>query len=187
MAFGLSTGTVTCPVAPIGTCRAAFRSALELKDKAVDAQDLLNFRWLLGTTTTTAEFGDPRSTATYQICVYDAGGLVRKASAPAGGLCKGRACWKRTGPTSNPNGFVYRDPLLTPDGTNNVTLKSGATPKPKVLWKAKGALLDDGSLGLVPPVVVEVSNTDTPVCFGQTFVASDITVNTPAQFKATAD
>jgi hypothetical protein len=184
VAFGLSTGAgLDCPPAPIGLCRAAFKASIQLRDKTPDTQDLLNFGWQLGATTTFGELGTPLSTTDYQICVYDAGGLVRRATAPAGGSCKSKPCWKQT-PSSSPTTYVYKDPLLTPDGTNAVTLKSGTSPKPKVQWKAKGIPMDDGALGLVPPVVVEVSNGDNAVCFGQTFTVGDITLNTTEQFKA---
>jgi hypothetical protein len=156
-----------------------------IKDKSPNTQDLLQFKWQRGTDTTQNELGEPTSSATYRICVYDANGLVRKATAPAGGVCNnGKPCWKTTGPQASPNGFLYRDRARTPSGTSAVTLKSGTLLRPKALWTAKGDALSDGPLGLTPPVVVEVNNSDTSVCFGQTFGALDVTSNSPALFKA---
>lgn len=183
-AFGLSTGILDCPVLPSGSCRAAGKSTLQIKDKTTDKQDALTFNWLNGAGTTFAEFGTPLGATEYRLCVYDVGGLVRSAIAPAAGLCRGKPCWKQTGPVSSPNGFVYKDPDLTPDGTLGVTLRSGVAGKSKVQWKAKGVNLDDGALGLVPPVVVEVRTSDTAVCFGQTFGPADITTNTAVELKA---
>lgn len=183
-AFGLSTGMFECPVLPLGGCRVAGKSTLQIKDKTSDKQDALSFAWLNGSATSFAELGAPLASSDYRVCVYDAGGLVRSATAPAGGLCRGKPCWKQTGPTSAPNGFVYRDPDLTPDGTATVVLKSGLAGKAKVQWKAKGQPLDDGALGVVPPVVVEVSHGDGSVCFGQTFGALDIVTNNTIELKA---
>jgi len=186
-AFGLSTGAQACPVLPLGTCRTAARSTLQIRDRLLDKSDALSFSWTKGDATAFADFGDPTASALYRVCVYDAAGLVRSATAPAGGLCKGKPCWKRTGSATNPSGFTYRDAELTPDGTSSVTLRAGAATKARVQWRAKGVPLDDGALGVVPPVVVEVSNTDTSVCFGQTFAAGDVTRNTAAELKAKAD
>jgi hypothetical protein len=186
VAFGLSTGALECPVVPLSGCRAPFRSTLLIKDKLSDKGDLLQFNWQKGAATTFGELGDPSASALYRICVYDAAGLVRHASAPAGGICKTRPCWKRTGRATSPTGWAYRDSLLTPDGTSVVNLKSGVTGVANVQWKAKGVLLDDGALGLVPPVTVQVSNTETAVCFAETFTATDVQLNRTDQFKAKA-
>jgi hypothetical protein len=184
VAFGLSTGAPTCPAAPIGTCRAALKTSLQIKDKSPDERDLVMFRWTKGAGTTQGELGDPTSAANYRLCVYDATGLVRSATAPAGGICAGAACWKELGPTGNANGFKYTDRELSPTGTLSLTLKSGPSPKPKAIWKAKGDALGDSSLGLVPPVVVEVANTETSVCLGSSFTGADVLLNDTLQFKA---
>lgn len=181
-AFGLSTGTADCPPVPLGTCRTAIKTSLLIKDNVNDARDSIIFKWLKGQATTQPELGDPTSTASYQLCVYDTDGVVRKTAAPAAGLCDGDACWETTG--SGPSGLRYRDKELTPTGTSSVILKSGAFPKPKIVWKAKGALLGDDALGLTLPVTVQIYNSDTPVCFTQTYGAADVTTNTAAQFKA---
>jgi hypothetical protein len=181
-AFGLSTGAADCPPAPLGTCRTAIKSSLLIKDNATDARDSILFKWIKGQATTQPELGDPTLDASYYLCVYDAGGVVRKTSAPAAGLCDGDACWETTG--SGPSGLRYRDKERTPSGTSSVILKSGAFPKPKIVWKAKGALLGDDALGLTLPVTVQIYNSETPVCFTQTYASGDVTTNTAQQFKA---
>lgn len=184
VAFGLSTGSTVCPPAPIGLCRAAQTSGLTVKDGVPDTKDSLTFKWSKGDTTSFAELGTPTGATSYRLCVYDATGLVRSATAPAAGRCAGKPCWKQLGSVTAPTGFSYKDKALTPDGTVSVSLKSGVTPAPKLTWKAKGPAVADGGLVLVPPVVVEVSNSETPVCFGDTYGVADVQVNDSTQFKA---
>ena len=186
VAFGLSTGTVSCPAAPIGGCRSALKSSLAMRDDSPDTKDSLVFKWSKGDTTSFAELGTPTAGATYRLCVYDATGLVRGTVAPAAGTCAGKPCWKQLGSITAPKGFSYADKELTPNGTQSVKLLSGVTPKPKATWKAKGAALADSPLGLLPPVVVEVSNSETAVCLGDTYLAPDISVSSATQFKAKA-
>jgi hypothetical protein len=181
VAFGLSTGTRDCPPTPLGTCTTAAKVSLLIKDRSPDTKDSLVFKWQKGGTVFPAELGDPTTTADYRICVYDADGLVRKATAPAGGICDGKPCWKVAG-----TGFLYRDKELTPDGSQSITIKSGTSPRPKVIWKAKGDPLVDGALGLTLPVVVEVGHSDGSACFGATFGAPGLIKNTTEEFKAKA-
>jgi hypothetical protein len=183
-AFGLSTGTTGCAMAPTGACRTPGKSLLLIKDGTPDRRDRIVFRWLQGATTTQAELGDPLASDDYRICVYDASGRIRSNTAPAGGTCADADCWQELGPADEPRGFRYRDKELTPDGTQNVSLRSGAAPRPRVIWKARGEGLDDGALGLTPPVTVEVINGETGICFGETYDASRVIKNTPELFRA---
>jgi hypothetical protein len=186
VAFGLSSGTQDCPGVPMGSCRTAVKSSLLIKDKTPNSRDLVSFKWLKGQTTSQSELGDPVNTDAYRLCIYDADGLVRLATAPAGGLCDGDPCWTASGPISSPTGFRYRDKDLTPEGVSSITIKSGTFPKPKIIWKGKGELLDDAPLALTPPVIAQVINTTDATCFTQTFGAPNVVTNTPAQFKAFA-
>jgi hypothetical protein len=183
VAFGLPT-TLLCPAAPVGSCRTAEKTSLLLKDTSPDTRDLVLFRWTRGATTTQLELGEPALTATYRLCVYDALGLVRGRSAPAASLCNGNPCWKTLGPSATPNGFKYGNPILAPGGARTIVLKSGTAPSPKALWKSKGAGGDDGPLTVVPPVTVQVTNTDTSLCLGDTYDASEVVASDPLQFRA---
>jgi hypothetical protein len=182
VAFGLSTGAQDCPPAPLGSCPTAAKSSLLIKDKSPNTKDSLVFKWQRGSTVLPGELGDPLTSASYRICVYDADGLVRKAMAPAAGLCDGDPCWSTSGST----GFRYRDKDLTPDGTQSISVKSGTFPRPKITWKAKGDPLADGPLELTPPVVVEIGHGDGSSCFGSVFAAPSVITNTAEQFKANA-
>jgi hypothetical protein len=183
VAFGLPTSP-GCSPTPLASCRTAQKTTLQLKDKTPDTGDQVIFKWTKGASTAQPELGDPLTSANYKLCVYDANGLVRKAVAPAGGVCSGKPCWKLLGSVATPKGFKYANRDLSSNGTSSVTLKSGASPVPKAIWKAKGLLLDDSALSLVPPVVAQVSNSDTSVCFEDVYGVADIVVNDTLQFKA---
>lgn len=114
------------------------KSLVALKDVSPDDKDKLTWKWLDGAATTTAEFGDPLAGTNYTLCVYDTEGsapnLLVSAEAPAG------TSW-----TANSSGFKYKNPALTPDGLQSITLKAGAAGKAKVLVRGRGP-----NLGLPP-------------------------------------
>src|SRR4029079_17585345 len=100
------------------------KAAFKIKDRTPDKNDQLQFKWNSGDATLLTEYGDPTTTATYVLCVYDASANPQpllQLAAPAGGICKnGKPCGK-----SNANNYKYNDGLLTPDGVQIVQLKEG--------------------------------------------------------------
>jgi hypothetical protein len=165
------------------------KGLLLLKNKSDNAKDQVVWKWIKGSATAKAEFGDPvNGTTGYQLCVYDQTGgvpnLVLDATAPPGGTCniaKPTPCWKMT-----KSGFKYKDKDLTPDGVLILTLKEGAASKSKVVLKGKGVNLGmPTSLAIVQPVTVQVSNT-LGVCWEATYSAP-ATKNQPDQFKDKPD
>ena len=101
-----------------------------------------------------AFFGDPVAGPTnYVVCLYDQGGLRLDATAPAGGTCGTKPCWRRTGASK----FIYTDKLLDPDGLLKVVLKPGfAAGKAKITVKGKGPNLGLPALPLTTPVRVQI-------------------------------
>jgi hypothetical protein len=142
------------------------------------------WKWVKGTLTTKADFGDPLASTGYQLCVYDGTStLVSHAEAPAGGNCNSkrpRPCWKESG-----TGFKYVDRDLTPDGLQKVQLKAGLDGKAKILVKGKGDLL---SLPPMPiqtlPVTVQLINDD-GTCWEARYGTT--LKNVPEIFKAKGD
>jgi hypothetical protein len=146
-------------------------------------KDQLKWKWLRGTSTTLAEFGNPLTSTSYQLCVYDQTGLRVEVTNPAGGLCAGKPCWKATGT----KGYKYSDKELSPDGGQKIQLKAGALEKSQVQFSGRGGNLDlPASLGtLVQPITVQMQNSD-GVCFTTTFSAPAGT-QTADKFKDRAD
>ena len=71
-----------------------------------------------------AAFGDPTSTATYQLCFYDdlfgTPDLRFDIAIPASGSCDGQDCWSSAGTS----GFAYRDPGRMPSGIETMKIKA---------------------------------------------------------------
>jgi len=134
------------PVAPSA-------ASLLLRDAGNDRKDRLVWRWTTGTTTV-AELGDPLTTTDYALCIFDRGtGKLRHLTtvdAPAGGGCRGRACWSRTR-----SGFKYANPA---GPMRRLVLTSGLPGRASIVAKGQGAGLGMPSLPLAPMVVVQLRN-----------------------------
>ena len=172
---------------PAVGCRSALRGSIQLKDRTPDSRDQLGWKFTKGDATTVADFGDPVNGSTsYDLCVYDetAGvpSLILQASIPAGGLCKGKPCWKGAG-AANKNGFRYSDKLTSNGGIQKITLKPGIDGKAKVQVKGKGANVAPPPLPLAQDtsVTVQLKNS-AGVCWGTSYDAP-ADKNEPEQFK----
>ena len=166
-----------CGAAPAGGCRGTepLKASFKIKDQTPDTKDQLQFKWTSGDATLLAEYGDPTTTATYVLCVYDASANPQpllQLAAPAGGICKhGKPCWKTAG-----NNYKYSDGLLTPDGLQIVQLKEGlVNGKAQIQVKGRGMNLlpATSSMPFTPPVTVQVRNTQTAVCWDAVITAPD--------------
>ncbi len=137
-----------CTAAPLAGCRhpvASGKALFALKDRSPDSGDKLLWKWSKGETTTLADYGDPRATDAYRLCVYDANGLRGGAAAPAGGTCGGAPCWSLRGA-----GYAYKDRAGVSTGLVQVILKEGTTPgRASIVVKGKGV-----SLALPPPATL---------------------------------
>lgn len=179
------------PVAP-GTCKqpaVAAKALLLMKDTANDLRDLVRWRWIKGAVTNKTEFGDPTTASSYGFCVYNDPGalgspqLVFRATAPAGGLCRGKPCWRAT-----TTGFKYTNRDRTPDGVQTVRLKEGAAAgTAKIIFTAKGDLLDLPAMPLSGPtkVTVQIKNSD-GLCWEAVYSDPPLR-NTTELFKDRAD
>jgi len=164
--------------APDGACRLAEpggggKSLLLLKNKAEDTKDLLKWKWKKGVATDMAAFRFPdTSTASYRLCLYDAGGKVADLDLPPGGVvptCGTKPCWKATG-----KGFSYKNKAGGPSGITVAKLKVGEAGKAQVLVKVTGKggnYTSPATDTLTPPVVAQllIDDGSTTECFKTTF------------------
>jgi hypothetical protein len=160
-----------CSDAPMGGCRAAGKSQLQIKNDADDSKDKLTWKWLKGADTSLAALGNPTVSTQYFLCIY-APGLVLDAIVP-----NAIGVWSAAGST----GFKYKElGGGFGGGVTQIKLKSGTGAKAKVLVKGAGASLDD-PLPLTQPVTVQLQN-NIGECWAHQF-SSPETENSAAQFK----
>jgi cysteine-rich repeat protein len=180
-----------CPPTPVAGCRTAEsgKAQLQLQQKVVDGKDKLKWKWKKGAATAAAEFGDPRATTSYLLCVYDASASAQPlvaVAAPAGQDCAGKPCWKALGDEAAPKGYKYTDKLLTPDGVKKVKVKEGLVDgKAQAQVLGKGAKLHLPPLPLALPARAQLVNDETGVCWEATF--NTVVRNDAEQFKAKSD
>jgi hypothetical protein len=180
-----ATSTATVPAPPTcasipEVCRTPAvgdKALVVLKDSTDDNKDLLLWKWLKGGATDATEFGDPVTTHAYELCIYDGGGLVASASAPAG------ANW-----SAKTTGFKYRDPAGSSDGLQTIILKAGADGKAKIVVRGKGMNVDMPNLALLTsPLTVQLKRAGGTVCWGATYSFPPARKNDAANFKDKAD
>jgi len=152
-----------CASGPQSGCKRPLRTqkaSLSIRDRTVDLDDRLVWKWLYGAATSIADFGNPLATTNYQLCVYDAGGnTIAQASAPPGGDCGGRPCWLQKS-----SGFRYRSRVRTPSGGPRsfvkLDLRQGPAGKAKIFLRGRGVHLDIDPLPATQPVTVQLKNND---------------------------
>lgn len=178
---------VACGVAPAASCRQPAepgKAQLQIRNASPDTKDRLQWKWLKGSATSLADFGDPGTTTGYALCVYDGtASLVAAADVPAGGVCNAkspRPCWRANG-----RGWRYVDRDGTPAGVTQLVLRSGVDGKAQILLKGQGALLSDPTLPIAHlPLRVQLV-TAAGRCFEATF--STTQRNDAQQVRARAD
>lgn len=135
-----------------------------------------------------ADFGNPLTTDSYQLCIYDgASSLIAAVTAPAGRVCNvdGRpSCWKEKS-----NGFIFlgTPPTLNPPyGVWKMFLKAG--PNGQIRFDARGAQIPMlTSPPFAQPVTVQVQNTGSGRCWEATYSAPAIRNGMSGPYEAFAD
>jgi hypothetical protein len=170
---------------PLNTCLSADKSILILKQKDAGAKDKLIWKWIKGLATIQEEFADPITTADYTLCVYAGASdeLVEAVSVPPS--------FDYWTPLST-KGYKYKDQSASASGIQKVILKGSTGNKVKILMKGKGVGLpdppvaDNPTLAFDLPVLVQMVNTDSGLCFEAEYDSADVKKNVPAKFKAKA-
>ncbi len=168
----------TCGAAPLTGCKLAGAARILIKDRTPNTGDRLQWKWFKGAATATGDFGTPSTTTGYALCVYDGDSqLIATLTAPAGGLCRGKPCWRTTA-----KGFRYDDKDRTPDGVQRLDLRSGPAGKAQVSLKAQGIHFVPPSLPISTlPVTVQLRSS-AGACWQSTHAA--VLIDSTSQFKA---
>ncbi|MEO6028568.1 MAG: hypothetical protein ABIR79_17005 [Candidatus Binatia bacterium] len=141
-----------CHPTPETGCRVptvSAKSQLKMKNVADNAKDQLQWKWPLGAATTLGDFGNPYDGESYYLCLYDGGALVSTTLVESAVACP--TCWK-PGATS----YAFKNKAHTPDGAEQLKLKSGVNGKAQIQFKGKGANLQMPAGPRTGPVVVQL-------------------------------
>jgi hypothetical protein len=116
-----------CGAVPLASCKTPvlpLSGKFMIKNLTPDERDGLRWEWWEGSATSKAELGDPLTSTSYALCVFDfAAGvpsLVWSVEIPPGGTCAGRPCWKETDID-----FVYKDRDMARRGVRRIRLRPG--------------------------------------------------------------
>ncbi len=156
-------------------------SSLSLKNSSNDAKDQLQWQISKGDLQLLATYGDPVSNNgdDYDLCVFDASGLVPRvlvaAHVPAGGVCQGRPCWS----PSSTIGYVYKEKTGAANGITQIKLKAKESSASQLV-KGKGIGLAMPKLSLPTPLRVQMHANGQ--CWEDAYVTPS--KNTYEQYKA---
>ena len=157
------------------------RAQLQLRTDAMNAAaNKLKWKFSGGPALLNSDFGEPRTTGSFALCIYDDDNLkIEMQVGPSATL------WKPVGS----KGFLFKDGAGSNDGITTLKLLGGPAGRAKLQAKGRGANLplvtssptkffDDMS-----SVTVQLHEYQGD-CFETVFVAADETANDDKQFKA---
>ncbi len=149
-----------------------------------NAGDKLTWRWWRGSATEKQEFGDPLSTTSYDLCVFDATAgtpeLVMSEHVAAAATCGSKSCWK-----SAKTSFTYTDRKLQNGPISSLYLKAGADATARITLKGKGTKLGMPTLPFHEQDAVTVQLSNGAACWEGHY--GDSTRNDAFEFRAKAN
>ncbi len=149
---------------------------IAIKDTTPDAGDQLSFAYGKGVATSKADFGDPRGTTDYSLCLFRETGpktLLLRAKVPGGAQCSSGPCWE-----SSRSGYKYKDRNGTNSGIGSISLAAGDEGRSKIKLKAKG-------VNLVPPAIAVLGENITVQLINSDGICWDAEFPTPASSLTT--
>ncbi|MGH7894981.1 MAG: hypothetical protein ACREQL_09940 [Candidatus Binatia bacterium] len=166
LAFGLACATAALagvePPPPVAACAAAPRPCIEArrgKLKLDLTKRRFAWQWAARNVVALRDIESPTiGHAGYDLCLYDASGMVVMASGvPSGELCNGRPCWQ-----ARAWGYQYRDAGARSFGLTKITLKVAAGRNDKLSVAGQGALLPLPAAAPTAPLTGQLVRSDDP-------------------------
>jgi hypothetical protein len=97
--------------------------------------------------------GDPTQTTRYELCIYDADGVVAFGVPPGPG-------WTTLGSIASPKGYRYRDRYAQSQGVKQIRLKASSLDRARLQVTGKGEALSDTTLPFLLPVTAQLYSSD---------------------------
>jgi hypothetical protein len=167
---------LSCPSEP-GICRAANRSRLVVQQIGDASKHRLTWKWTQGAASSQTDFADPTSGTDYALCIFAGAGeeLIGQAVVPADA-----SKWS----TIDATGYRYKDAAATAAGITRISLKGSTVSKSKVQVTGKGVALPDLPLPVTTPVVVELVNGTSGLCWEAGYGDTQLQKNETGELKA---
>jgi arylsulfatase A-like enzyme len=163
-----------CAPSPRSACRRSERGRLVLKSDGDPRERRLFWRWQNGEATPRADFGDPRSTAEFELCLY---GGAAQSSLYGENVQPGPRHWRAT-----PLGYRYQS-ARSGTGIDTLVLRSGAAGAAGVT--VLGRLRLRGATASIPlPVTVQMGRRGGGACWESVYGADNRPRNDEGVFLA---
>jgi hypothetical protein len=155
----------------VRSCRGAGKSRLLVIDEAGPGARLI-WKWIKGESTSQADFSDPTAGAQYDLCLF-----AGTAAAHELNVGPDAQKWSAIGS----RGFLYRDRAGAQDGVRKLLLRGSDSDHTRIELNGNSASVVHPPLGL--PITVQLTNSDTDVCWSASFDAAE--PNRVGKLKAT--
>jgi hypothetical protein len=177
-----------CSPTPLAGCRETTdpgSGVLTFKKSANSNTSRLTWRFAKGPAQVAFNFGDPFTTDSYSVCLYDGSAdpqPLYAAPVPASGTCGSVPCWREVG---RGGGIDYYDPKQQfVEGIIQIRLTPGSEGRARGFVKGRGAKLSLPDTPLTAPVTFQLQGSHGD-CWSGTY--SQITKNDGGSFKAKPD
>ena len=171
----------TCPGTPAGGCLTPAKGMLILKDNADDTRDKFQWKFTNGPALTQASYGNPTSSTSHALCIYDNGSLVMDVQVGPSAVL-----WEAV----TTKGWKYKDTSGAQDGATKANLLGGDAGRSKAQLLGKGTAVPlpapvSGTQFLSATTSVRVQlHASTGTCYETTFAPAHVSKNDGVQFKA---
>ncbi len=168
-----------CTFAPSATCGTSVKAQLQLKLNPNPERNKIKWKFAGGPALGQADFGDPTTTATYALCIYDDGALKAALQVgPSGTL------WSAIGG----KGYQYADGLGGSDGVTKMKLLGGSVPKLQLKGKGDDLPMPTPFTGIrffaqTTAVTAQLREANGD-CYTASFTDADTKKNDGKQYKA---
>lgn len=159
-----------CPALPATGCLSAGKGSFQIKRSIDDpGKDQVSWKWQAGAAFDQAVLGDPVTATDYALCIYDHVSTTPTAATvleiPYG------AGWS----DSAPKGVSFKSKTGSPDGVQQVKIKTGIDGKTQVQVKAKGENIPmptpagERLFAQTPKVTVQFHRMGSETCWGSDY------------------